>query len=181
MAKRSAGLIMYRWRESHLEVFLVHPGGPLWASKDKGAWSIPKGEYTDGEEPFEAAKRELFEETGFAPEGKFLKLGSITQSGGKIVIARPEEIAKDANRFADSLISHLGRAISTKERHRRGNPRQRLRLDFRAASSQCWREGNDRCFGACIESHSRDFLRSKGPPRRNSTAGRRFLVGNQSR
>jgi predicted NUDIX family NTP pyrophosphohydrolase len=60
MAKRSAGLIMYRWRESHLEVFLVHPGGPFWASKDKGAWSIPKGEYTDGEEPFEAAKREVF-------------------------------------------------------------------------------------------------------------------------
>jgi predicted NUDIX family NTP pyrophosphohydrolase len=87
MAKRSAGLIMYRWRDGHLEVFLVHPGGPFWASKDKCAWSIPKGEYADGEAPLEAAKREFFEETGFAPEGKFLELGSITQSGGKIVIA----------------------------------------------------------------------------------------------
>jgi predicted NUDIX family NTP pyrophosphohydrolase len=87
MAKRSAGLIMYRWRDGHLEVFLVHPGGPFWASKDKGAWSIPKGEYADGEAPLEAAKREFFEETGFAPEGKFLELGSIKQSGGKIVIA----------------------------------------------------------------------------------------------
>ncbi|MDX6456501.1 MAG: hypothetical protein QOE55_198 [Acidobacteriaceae bacterium] len=78
---------MYRWRDGHLEVFLVHPGGPFWASKDKGAWSIPKGEYADGEAPLEAAKREFFEETGFAPEGKFLELGSIKQSGGKIVIA----------------------------------------------------------------------------------------------
>src|SRR4051794_26601786 len=67
-------------RKSHLEVFLVHPGGPFWASKDTGAWSIPKGEYADGEEPFEAAKREFCEETGFAPEGKFLELDLITQS-----------------------------------------------------------------------------------------------------
>jgi predicted NUDIX family NTP pyrophosphohydrolase len=70
-----------------VQVFLVHPGGPFWAEKDKGAWSIPKGEYANGEEPFEAAKREFFEETGFAPQGKFLKLGSITQSGEKIVTA----------------------------------------------------------------------------------------------
>jgi hypothetical protein len=60
--KRSAGLIMYRWRKSQVEVFLVHPGGPFWGSKDKGAWSIPKGEYADGEEPFEVAKREFCEE-----------------------------------------------------------------------------------------------------------------------
>jgi predicted NUDIX family NTP pyrophosphohydrolase len=103
MAKRSAGLIMYRWRESHLEVFLVHPGGPFWASKDKGAWSIPKGEYADGEEPFEAAKREFFEETGFAPEGKFLELGSITQSGGKIVIAWAVEGDCDPSRLTSNL------------------------------------------------------------------------------
>jgi predicted NUDIX family NTP pyrophosphohydrolase len=103
MPKRSAGLIMYRWRESHLEVFLVHPGGPFWTNKDKGAWSIPKGEYVDGEEPFEAAKREFFEETGFAPQGKFLELGSITQSGGKIVIAWAVEGDCDPDRLTSNL------------------------------------------------------------------------------
>jgi predicted NUDIX family NTP pyrophosphohydrolase len=102
MAKRSAGLIMYRWRDGHLEVFLVHPGGPFWASRDKGAWSIPKGEYADGEAPLEAAKREFFEETGFAPEGKFLELGSITQSGGKIVIAWAVEGNCDPDRLTSN-------------------------------------------------------------------------------
>jgi predicted NUDIX family NTP pyrophosphohydrolase len=102
MAKRSAGLIMYRWRDGHLEVFLVHPGGPFWASKDKGAWSIPKGEYADGEAPLEAAKREFFEETGFAPEGKFLELGSIKQSGGKIVIAWAVEGNCNPDRFTSN-------------------------------------------------------------------------------
>jgi predicted NUDIX family NTP pyrophosphohydrolase len=87
MAKRSAGLIMYRWRDGHVEVFLVHPGGPFWAKKDRGAWSIPKGEHGEDEEPLDAAKREFFEETGFAPQGKFLELGSVKQSGGKIVAA----------------------------------------------------------------------------------------------
>jgi predicted NUDIX family NTP pyrophosphohydrolase len=85
MPKRSAGLIMYRRREGHLEVFLVRPGGPFWAKMDKGAWLIPKGEYEDDEEPLEAAKREFQEETGFVADGQFLKLGTIKQSGGKIV------------------------------------------------------------------------------------------------
>ncbi len=81
--KRSAGLLMYRERE----VFLVHPGGPFWAKKDLGAWSICKGEYVDGELPLEAAKREFHEETGFVAEGDFLDLGTVKQAGGKLVSA----------------------------------------------------------------------------------------------
>jgi predicted NUDIX family NTP pyrophosphohydrolase len=79
--KRSAGLLMYRQRE----VFLVHPGGPFWAKKDLGAWSIAKGEYAEGEPPLEAARREFHEETGFVAVGDFLDLGTIKQAGGKLV------------------------------------------------------------------------------------------------
>ncbi len=78
---------MYRWRHRELQVFLVHPGGPFWAKKDMGAWSISKGEYRDGEVPLEAAKREFHEETGFAAQGTFLELGTVQQSGGKVVSA----------------------------------------------------------------------------------------------
>src|SRR5947209_11120694 len=77
---------MYRRREGHLEVLLVHPGGPFWKNKDVGAWSIPKGEYVDGEEPLDAAKREFEEETGIAPAGEFLPLQQIKQPSGKVVI-----------------------------------------------------------------------------------------------
>ena len=70
MQKRSAGLVMYRRHNSSIEVFLVHPGGPFWAKKDLGAWSIPKGEYLDGEEPLVVAQREFQEETGFAAHGE---------------------------------------------------------------------------------------------------------------
>jgi predicted NUDIX family NTP pyrophosphohydrolase len=87
MAKRSAGLLMYRWHNRELQVFLVHPGGPFWAKKDMGAWSISKGEYVDGEIPLEAAKREFHEETGFTAQGTFLELGTVQQSGGKVVYA----------------------------------------------------------------------------------------------
>ena len=87
MPKRSAGLIMYRMHLGALEVFLIHPGGPFWANKDKGAWSIPKGEYSEGEPPLEAAQREFQEETSFTAAGIFLELGTIKQAGGKIVTA----------------------------------------------------------------------------------------------
>jgi predicted NUDIX family NTP pyrophosphohydrolase len=87
MAKQSAGLLMYRWREGRLEVFLVHPGGPFWAKKDSGAWSIPKGEFREDEDPLEAARREFAEETGFTAEGDFAPLAPITQAGGKVVHA----------------------------------------------------------------------------------------------
>jgi predicted NUDIX family NTP pyrophosphohydrolase len=84
---RSAGLLMYRWRESRLEVFLVHPGGPFWAKKDLGAWSIPKGTYLESEAALDAARREFEEETGFTAQGQFTELGTVTQPGGKIVSA----------------------------------------------------------------------------------------------
>jgi predicted NUDIX family NTP pyrophosphohydrolase len=87
MAKLSAGLLLYRVREGTLEVFLVHPGGPFWAKKDLGAWSIPKGEIDEGEEPLEAARREFEEETGFTPEGMFRELTPVRQRSGKIVHA----------------------------------------------------------------------------------------------
>jgi predicted NUDIX family NTP pyrophosphohydrolase len=87
MPKRSAGLILYRRRNDGIEVFLVHPGGPFWAKKDLGSWSIPKGEYAEGEDPLAAAQREFHEETGFTAEGIFTALGELKQSGGKIVSA----------------------------------------------------------------------------------------------
>ena len=87
MAKISAGLIMYRARDNNLEVLLVHPGGPIWAKRDEGAWSIPKGGIAPDEDPLSAAKREFQEEIGFYPDGEFMPLGSITQKAGKIVHA----------------------------------------------------------------------------------------------
>jgi predicted NUDIX family NTP pyrophosphohydrolase len=85
--KRSAGLLMYRRGGKGPEVFLVHPGGPFWAKKDLGAWTIPKGEYEPGEEPLAAARREFNEETGFTAQGEFQDLGHVTQSSGKVVRA----------------------------------------------------------------------------------------------
>ena len=87
MAKTSAGILLYRMRNKFLEVFLVHPGGPFWAKKDEGAWSIPKGEFDDGEDPLKAARREFQEETGLAPDGKFIELNPIRQKSGKFVYA----------------------------------------------------------------------------------------------
>jgi predicted NUDIX family NTP pyrophosphohydrolase len=87
MPKKSAGLLLYRRRRGSLEVFLVHPGGPFWAKKDDGAWSIPKGEFSAGENPLDAAKREFREETGLVAEGEYLPLKPIRQRGGKIVYA----------------------------------------------------------------------------------------------
>jgi predicted NUDIX family NTP pyrophosphohydrolase len=85
--RRSAGLLMYRRRLRNLEVFIVHPGGPHFAKKDFGAWTVPKGEYLEEEKPLEAAKREFHEETGFAVGKIFIDLGEVTQKGGKIVSA----------------------------------------------------------------------------------------------
>jgi predicted NUDIX family NTP pyrophosphohydrolase len=88
MAKKSAGLLMYRINtEGEPECFLVHMGGPFWAKKDKGAWTIPKGEYDPDEDPLESAKREFKEETGFDAEGEFTELTPVKQSGGKEVCA----------------------------------------------------------------------------------------------
>ena len=87
MKKRSAGILLFRRSNAGLEVFLVHPGGPLWVRKDIGVWSIPKGEYSDYENPLAAAKREFAEETGVVIEGEFIPLGEVKQAGCKIVIA----------------------------------------------------------------------------------------------
>jgi predicted NUDIX family NTP pyrophosphohydrolase len=85
VAKKSAGLLMFRRTGDGIEVLLVHPGGPLWARKDAGAWSVPKGEYDEREDALEAAKREFAEETGFTPCPPYLALGTLKQPGGKIL------------------------------------------------------------------------------------------------
>ena len=78
---------MYRLRDGSLQVLLVHPGGPFWAKKDLGAWTIPKGEVGEGEDVLQTATREFQEETSLSPRGPFLPLGSVTQKAGKVVHA----------------------------------------------------------------------------------------------
>lgn len=87
--KQSAGLLLFRATEDAHEVFLVHPGGPYWSKKDEGAWTLPKGEYEDGEEALAAAQRKFQEETGFIASATFLELGSVRQKSGKVVLAWP--------------------------------------------------------------------------------------------
>jgi predicted NUDIX family NTP pyrophosphohydrolase len=87
VAKTSAGLLMYRHRDHELEVLLVHPGGPFWARKDDGAWSLPKGEVEPGEELLAAAVREFREETGFDATGDFVPLTPRKQPSGKVIHA----------------------------------------------------------------------------------------------
>lgn len=111
---------MYRRSEGHLEVFLIHPGGPYWAKKDKGAWAIPKGEYERDEEPLVAAKREFKEETGFTAAGEFLHLGSIKQTSGKIVTAWAFEGDCDPVNLASNTCRiewppHSGRSLEIPE------------------------------------------------------------------
>ncbi len=88
MAKQSAGILLYRKRNKRLEVFLIHPGGPFWRNKDNGAWSIPKGQHGEGEEPLEAAKREFKEETGYRPPPTdYRSIGEAKLKSGKIIRA----------------------------------------------------------------------------------------------
>jgi predicted NUDIX family NTP pyrophosphohydrolase len=105
MAKKSAGLLMYRRRQSGLEVFLVHPGGPFWARKDEGAWSIPKGEYAPGEDPLETARREFQEETGFEAGGDFIPLTPRKQPSGKVISAWALEGDCDASLIKSNTFS----------------------------------------------------------------------------
>ena len=86
-SRRSAGLLMYRERDGAIEVLLAHPGGPLFANKDLGHWTIPKGEYDEDEDPLEAARREFAEETGLTSLPPYVVLGEIRQKGGKLVRA----------------------------------------------------------------------------------------------
>jgi predicted NUDIX family NTP pyrophosphohydrolase len=86
--KLSAGVLLFRTRDGVVEVLIAHPGGPFWARKDEGAWSIPKGEYDDDEDPWAAAQREFREELGLpVPEGSPIDLGAVKQPGGKVVTA----------------------------------------------------------------------------------------------
>lgn len=85
--RTSAGIVLYRLRNNYLEVFLVHPGGPYWKGKDEGAWSIPKGEFGEGEDALDTARREFREETGQEINGQFAELGKVQQKGGKLVYA----------------------------------------------------------------------------------------------
>lgn len=103
MAKLSAGILLYRSRGPEPELFLVHPGGPFWAKKDDGAWSIPKGEADAGEDLLAAAKREFQEETAHTVEGAFIPLGSFKQPGGKTVIAWAAEGDCDAAAIRSNL------------------------------------------------------------------------------
>jgi len=96
---------MFRWRGDSLEVFLVHPGGPFWAKKDLGAWSIPKGEYSEGEDALTAAYREFEEETGFAAAGELIPLTDVKQPGGKIVTVWGVEGDCDASIVRSNLFS----------------------------------------------------------------------------
>ena len=102
-AQTSAGILMYRGTGEGLEVFLVHPGGPFWAKKDEGAWSIPKGLTDTGEDLLAAAKREFHEETGFTAEGDFTPLGAFKQPGGKIVHAWMVEGDCDPSKLVSNL------------------------------------------------------------------------------
>ena len=93
MPKKSAGILWYHVKNDVLEVFLVHPGGPFWRNKNAGTWSIPKGEFEEGEDPLQAAKREMQEETGIDPDieglrsSEFLQLSPVRQKSGKIIYA----------------------------------------------------------------------------------------------
>ena len=103
MPKRSAGILMYRRGAAGVELLLVHPGGPFWAKKDLGAWSIPKGEYSDAEDAGAVAMRELEEETGMRPQGELLPLGDLLQPGGKLVTAFALEGDFDPSRLKSNM------------------------------------------------------------------------------
>ena len=100
---------MYRKHAGVREVFLVHPGGPFWAKKDEGAWSIPKGEFEPGEEPLAAAKREFTEETGFVADGDFVPLTPLKQPSGKVVHAWAVEMDCDPTRVKSNTFTFKGR------------------------------------------------------------------------
>ena len=112
---------MYRYHDKELEVFLVHPGGPFWVKKDNGAWTLPKGEYIESEQPLDAARREFQEETGFpAPSGEYLDLGTLKQAAGKIVSAWAAEGDCDPHNLKSNLCRvewppHSGRHIDIPE------------------------------------------------------------------
>ncbi|MEP7061513.1 MAG: NUDIX domain-containing protein [Betaproteobacteria bacterium] len=115
--KISAGILPYRISDRSLEVLLVHPGGPFWAKRDEGAWSIAKGEVDEGEDKLKAAIREFREETGFAVDGEFIALAPVRQSGGKWVHAWAIERDFDVARVASNTFAMEWPPRSGKEQH----------------------------------------------------------------
>ena len=113
MPKSSAGLLLYRLP---LEVFLVHPGGPFWANKDEGSWSIPKGEFEASEDPLAAARREFTEETGFTASGDFKRLTPLKQKSGKIVHAWAVEFDCDPTLVRSNTFVFKGREFPEVDR-----------------------------------------------------------------
>ncbi len=109
MPRTSAGLLLYRHKDGVLEVFLVHPGGPFWAHKDDGVWSIPKGEFDPGEEPLAAAQREFTEETSLVAAGDFIPLKARKQPSGKIVHAWAVQGDADPARVRSNSFVFKGR------------------------------------------------------------------------
>jgi predicted NUDIX family NTP pyrophosphohydrolase len=103
MGKKSAGLLVFRIRQNNLQIFLMHPGGPFFARKDLGAWSIPKGEIGENENEAEAAKREFEEETGFQFKGDLISLKPIKQKSGKTVVAWATEQDFDVSKIKSNL------------------------------------------------------------------------------
>lgn len=105
MTKQSAGLLMYRKRNQSIQVLLIHPGGPFWAKKDLGAWSMPKGEFGQEEDGLKAARREFEEETGSLPTGRFFRLGAVKQPSGKVIHAWAFEGDLDAKKIKSNTFS----------------------------------------------------------------------------
>jgi predicted NUDIX family NTP pyrophosphohydrolase len=105
LPKQAAGILLYRQTARGLEVLLAHPGGPLWARKDLGSWTIPKGQFEDEESALEAAKREFAEEMGSPAAGEFVELGSIRQPSGKIVHAFAAESDFDVTTVRSNLFT----------------------------------------------------------------------------
>jgi predicted NUDIX family NTP pyrophosphohydrolase len=120
MAKQTAGILVHRRRAGEIEVFLAHPGGPFWAKKDLGAWSIPKGEFVDPETPLDAARREFAEEIGQDVTGEFVSLTPHKSPGGKIIHAFAVAGDVDATKVESNLFEmewppHSGRMQSFPE------------------------------------------------------------------
>ncbi|MFT4155071.1 NUDIX domain-containing protein [Parafilimonas sp.] len=121
MGKKSAGIILFRRKNNSLEIMLVHPGGPFWAKKDAGAWSIPKGEFDEGEDALQAATREFEEETGKQVTAEnFIELSPVKNKGSKIVYAFAAEQDFDTTNIAGNLIwvdwpPHSGKRIEVPE------------------------------------------------------------------
>jgi predicted NUDIX family NTP pyrophosphohydrolase len=125
MAAKSAGILVYRRRAGTIEVLLVHPGGPFWARRDAGAWSIPKGEYSDDEDAEAAARREFAEETGWTIKGELKPLGEVRQKAGKAVTAFAgrgdfDPATLNSNRFDMEWPPKSGRTASFPEVDRAG-------------------------------------------------------------